>query len=268
MKKKYLTHIPIAAMLALLLVTPIGSVIADNAPNLEITNLSGIRFDFTYAQLLAIPQTVVGADLYCDGALVTYGNWGGLLLSYLLTQAQVTSEVCSIHFVASDGYAVAIPIDLAMQPQIIISYERDGQWLAEGLRLIIPEANGGAWIAMITSITMSTSGADYPPAISVGGVKENSLVPNQNPTPKSSLSQQEVPVQPKPSTPENSSSIQEATPTNVTHPNQPAINPQVSNQSLNLQTTLYLIVIACAISFAATAYVAFRHKRKQTTKTS
>jgi DMSO/TMAO reductase YedYZ molybdopterin-dependent catalytic subunit len=268
MKKKYLTHIPIATILALLLVTPIGSVIADNAPNLEITNLSGASYDFTYVQLLVMPKTVVGADLYCDGALVTYGNWGGVLLSYLLTQAQVTSEVCSIHFVASDGYTVAIPIDLAMQPQIIIAYERDGQPLAEGLRLIIPEANGGAWIAMITSITMSTSGADYPPAISVGGGKENSPVPTQNFTPQPSPSQQEVPVQPKPSTPENSSIIQEATPTNVTHPNQPAINPQVSNQSLNLQPTVYLIVVACAISFATTAYVAFRHKRKQTIETS
>jgi DMSO/TMAO reductase YedYZ molybdopterin-dependent catalytic subunit len=191
-----------------------------------------------------------------------------VLLSYLLTQAQVTSEVCSIYFVASDGYAVAIPIDLAMQPQIIIAYERDGQPLVEGLRLIIPEANGGAWIAMITSITMSTSGADYPPAISVGGVKENSPVPTQNSTPQPSLPQQEVPVKPKLSTPENSSIIQEATPTNVTYLNQSAINPQVSNQSLNLQTSIYLLVFTCAISFIAIAFGVYRHKRKQTIETS
>jgi len=271
MKKKYLTHIPLATIFALLLVTPLGSVIADDATNLEITNLSGASYDFTYAQLLAMPKTVVDAGLYCDGALVTYGNWGGVLLSSLLTQAQVTSEVCSIHFAASDGYAVAIPIDLAMQPQIIIAYEREGQPLAERLRLIIPEANGGAWIAKITQITMSTSGTDYPPPISVGGVgggKENSPVPTQNSTPQPSPSQQEVPVQSKPSTPENSSIIQEATPTNVNHLNQPAINPQVSNQSLNLQPTVYLIVVACAISFVAATYVTFRHKRKQNIETS
>ena len=267
MKKKYLTHIPIATILALLIVTPIGAVIADNAPNLEITNLSGASYDFSYAQLLAMPKTMVSADLYCDGALVTYGNWGGVLLSYLLTQAQVTSEVCSIHFLASDGYTVAIPIDLSMQPRIIVAYERDSQPLAEGLRLIIPEANGGAWIAMITSITMSTSGADYPPAISVGGVKENSPVPTQNSTPQPSPPQQEVPVKPKPSTPENSSIIQEATPTNVTYLNQSAINPQVSNQSLNLQTSIYLLVFACAISFTTIAFGVYRHKRKQTIET-
>jgi DMSO/TMAO reductase YedYZ molybdopterin-dependent catalytic subunit len=268
MKKKYLTQVPIATILALLLVTPIGAVIADNAPSLEITNLSGASYDFSYAQLLAMPKTNVSADLYCDGALVTYGNWGGVLLSYLLTQAQVTSEVCSIHFVASDGYTVAIPIDLAMQPQIIVAYERDSQPLAEGLRLIIPEANGGAWIAMITSITMSTSGTDYPPAISVGGGKENSPVSTQNSTPQPSPYQQEVPVKPKPSTPENSSIIQEATPTNVTYLNQSAINPQVSNQSLNLQTSIYLIVFTCAISFTTIAYGVYRHKRKKTIETS
>ncbi len=263
MKKKYLTHVPIATILALLLVTPIGSVIADNVPNLEITNLSGASYDFSYAQLLAMPKTMVEADLYCDGALATYGNWGGVLLSYLLTQAQVTSEVCSIHFMASDGYTVAIPIDLAMQPQIIVAYEMDSQPLAEGLRLIIPEANGGAWIAMITFITMSTSGTDYPPAISVGRP-----VPTQNSTPQPSPPQQEVPFKPKPSTPENSSIIQEATPTNVTSLNQSAINPQVSNQSLNLQTSIYLIVFTCAISFTTIAYGVYRHKRKQTIETS
>jgi DMSO/TMAO reductase YedYZ molybdopterin-dependent catalytic subunit len=271
MKKKYLTHIPLATIFALLLVTPLGSAIADDATNLEITNLSGASYDFTYAQLLAMPKTVVGADLYCDGALVTYGNWGGVLLSYLLTQAQVTSEVCSIHFAASDGYAVAIPIDLAMQPQIIIAHEREGQPLAERLRLIIPEANGGAWIAMITHITMSTSGTDYPPPISVGGIgggKENSPVPTQNSAPQPSPYQQEVTVQPKPSTPENSSINQEATPTNVNHLNQPATNPQVSKQSINLQPTVYLIMVACAISFVAATYVTFRHKRKQNIETS
>jgi hypothetical protein len=262
MKKKYVLHIPLAAILALLLVTPTGSALADNATNLEITNSSGTTYNFTYAQLLEMPKTLVNADLYCDGALATYGNWGGVLLSYLLIQTQLHSEVGSIQFLASDGYKVAIPIDLAMQPQIIIAYEKDAQPLQEGLRLIIPDANGGSWIAKITSITMSTTGADYPLSISVGGGGINAILKTQDVTPTPSPHQQEVPAQPQPSTPENSPSLQEATPTNVTNLNQPTINPQVTNQSLNMQTTVYLIVVACAISFTAIGYVAFRHKRK------
>ena len=102
MKKKHTTRILIATTLVLLLLNPIGSALADNAPNLEIVNLSGISYVFSYAQLLEMPKTVVYAELYCDGALATYGNWSGVLLSYLLTQAQATPEVSSIQFVASD----------------------------------------------------------------------------------------------------------------------------------------------------------------------
>jgi hypothetical protein len=187
-----------------------------------------------------------------------------VLLSYLLTQTQASPEIGSIHFVASDGYRVAIPIDLAIQPQIIIAYEKDGQPLAEGLRLIIPDANGASWIAKITSITMSTSGADYPHAISDGNPK--SVNPTQMPANQTSPPKQQPSMQPQLSTPEKSSSIQEMTPANVTQPSQPVTTPQLSNESVNLQTiSVYLIGIVCVISLITitTAHIALSRKRKQ-----
>ena len=266
MKKKHTTLILIATTLVFLLLNPIGSALADNAPKLEIVNLSGISYVFSYTQLFEMPKTAVYAELYCDGALTTYGNWSGVLLSDLLTQAQATPEVGSIQFVASDGYRVAIPINLAMQPQIIIAYEKDGQPLTEGLRLIIPGANGAAWIAKIISITMSTSGADDPEGVSIGGPKENN-VPTQSPTTQTTTSKQQTPL-PQPST-ENSSNIQKTAPTNLTSPHQSTVNPRVTNQSLNTQNIIiYLIGFTCTISFTATAYVALMHKRKQTSETN
>jgi hypothetical protein len=272
MKKKYITPILIAATLGLLLSTPISSTQADEAPYLALTDLSGTSHDFTYTQILEMPKTIVNAALYCDGTPVTYGDWGGVLLSYLLTQAQVTpTEVGSIQFTASDGYQVAIPIKLAID--LIIAYEKDGQPLAEGLRLIVPNANGAAWIAKITSMTVSISGAENPPGISVGN--PNNVIAAQlssiqaSPTQPSPTPQQ-TPVQPQPSTPENSSSIQATptnAPTNVTQPYQPTINPQVTNQSLNLQTNIVYIALACAISLTATTYVALRRKKTNSKNT-
>jgi DMSO/TMAO reductase YedYZ molybdopterin-dependent catalytic subunit len=266
MKDKYLAIALVASIFGMLLFTPIGSAsIAESALSLEITNLSGASSVFTYTQILAMPKSVVNADLYCDGALVTYGNWGGVLLSYLLTQAHAnSSEVGSVRFEASDGYQVTIPIKLAMDPQIIVAYEMDGQPLVEGLRLIVPGANGAVWIALITFITVSTSGADYPQAVGVspvGGAKANSVAPTQNPTTQASPTQQAA-VQVQPSTPENSPSVREAIPTNVTQPDQPAANSESSSGSLNLQTILYLIGLICAISLSAAVYVSFSHKRK------
>ena len=269
MQKKYIALILIATILGLLLLTPVKSAQADNTPNFGVTDLSGTTHEFTYAQILAMPKTVVNADLYCDGSLVTYGDWGGVLLSYLLTQAQVTPpEVGSIQFVASDRYQVAIPINLAIH--LIIAYEKDGQSLAEGLRLIVPGANGAAWIAKITSITVSISGAENPPAISIGN--PNNVIATQPSSTQPSPASQQTPVQPQPSTPENSSSNQATSTnaqTNVIQPSQPGTNPLASTESLNLQTIIvYLIGFVCAFSLTAAVYVAIRRKRKQTLETS
>ncbi len=268
MKNKFLALALITTILGILIVTPIGSAsIAESAPNLEITNLSGTSFVFTFTQILAMPKTVVNSDLYCDGALVTYGDWSGVLLSYLLTQAQANaSEVGSVRFEASDGYQVIIPNKLAMEPQIIVAYELNDQPLVEGLRLIVPDANGAVWIAQITFITVSTSGADYPLAVGVSPVaaaKANSLAPTQNTATQPSPTQQQAPVQAQPSTPDISPNAQEATPTNVTQPVEPTGNPVGSNKSLNLQTIFYVIGFICVISLSTVAYVSFRRRRKK-----
>jgi len=262
MKNKHINPILIAATLGLLLFTPLGFAQADDSPKLGITDLSGTYSEFTYAQILDMPKTIVYADLYCDGFPVTHGDWGGVLLSYLLTQAQITPpEVGSIQFVAADGYQTAIPINIAVH--LIIAYERNGETLAEGLRLIVPDANGVVWIAKITSIKVSTSGAANPPGISVGN-PNNVLAKLPTPSPPAPTAKP-TPTQPLPSTPE-SSPVNQATPTiaptNIPQTQEPTANPQIPNQNLNVQTIIpYLIGLTLAISLTATAYVTLKRKK-------
>lgn len=262
MKNKHITPILITATIGLLLLSPLGSTQADNTSNLGITDLTGTYSEFTYPQILEMPKTIVNADLYCDGFPVTHGDWGGVLLSYLLTQAQITPpEAGSIQLVASDGYQTAIPINIAIH--LIIAYERNGEPLAEGLRLIVPDANGAAWIAKITSITISTSGAANPPGISVGNPNN---VLSKLPTPSPAApTLKPTPTQPQPTTPE-SSPINQATPTiaptNVPLTQEPTANPQIPNQNLNVQNIIpYLIGFTLAILLTATAYVSMRRKK-------
>jgi DMSO/TMAO reductase YedYZ molybdopterin-dependent catalytic subunit len=154
-------------LFALLPLLPIVRVSADNVGwDLQVTNLAGDTINFTYGQLLAMPQTYVSASLYCYGLLVTDGNWGGVRLGYLLQQAGADPEQVSfINFVASDGYQVTIPIEVAMRQDVIVAYEMDGTPLSEGLRLVVPGVNGSIWIAMITGISM-TDGAGVIPEFS------------------------------------------------------------------------------------------------------
>lgn len=258
MKNKLIQTLIITLVLGLLLsITPTPPVQADVSYNLEITNLAGTKFNFTSEQLLAMPKTMVHADLLCYGSLVTSGNWGGVLLSYLLNLTQATPEVLSLGFVASDGYFVNIPIDLAMQSQIIIAYELNNEFLPQGLRLVLPGYNGAAWIAMITSISMSTSETQYPAPNTA-----QSIIPVPSSTPQSTPPQQAT-VPPQPTTPENSPSNQTANPANVTNPNQPASTSQLSNNEGSGIPVVFFYSIASALVIVLAVLGGLAYKRKR-----
>jgi DMSO/TMAO reductase YedYZ molybdopterin-dependent catalytic subunit len=261
-KAKHNTTYVIAIILGLLLSTITGSAIAESVSNLEIINLSSTSINLSQEDLQAFPTTTVYAELYCDGSLAAYGNWTGILLNDLLIKAQLTPEVSSIQFTASDGYKVNIPVELALQPQTIIAYQKDGHPLVEGLRLILEGSNGAAWISLITTITMSSSWADYPLGISAGTGKINDLANAQSsPTPRT-LSPQQI------LTPKNSSNIQVSSPTNVTGLNQPISKPQISdNVSISLDTLIYTALAIILMMVPSAAALTYKRKRKLQTTT-
>jgi DMSO/TMAO reductase YedYZ molybdopterin-dependent catalytic subunit len=265
MQKTLTLTCTIITAIALLLIAPVQSATAvGTSGTLEITNLSGGQFIFTYEQLTAMPKVYSYADLLCYGNLVTTGNWGGIELTYLLSQANLTGEVGSVQFMASDGYKVTIPIDLALQPQVILAYEKDNQALPEGYRLVLPELNGAAWIAQITSLTMLASGANYPEVASAGGGSLSGQMPqltNPTMTPQPTPAPTLPPLTPKP-TPSNSPSV---TPTDTTDQAQPwaTTTPASINADLTPQTTLiYAIVVGSAVLILAVVALAIRRRRK------
>lgn len=167
MKKRLFPTFLFLILFSSLPMLPIVRTSADDVTgDLQVTNLAGNTRNFTYSQLLAMPQISVNASLYCYGTLVTDGDWSGVSLVYLLQQAEADpAQASSINFVASDGYSVTIPIEVAMRRDVIVAYEKDSTPLSEGLRLVIPGVNGNIWIAMITVISM-TDGAGAIPEFS------------------------------------------------------------------------------------------------------
>ena len=247
----------VIAIIGLLLITITGSVMAEPTFNLEITNLSGTSINLSQEDLQAFPTTTVYAELYCDGSLAAYGNWTGILVNDLLIKAKLTPEVSSIQFTASDGYKVNIPVELALQQQTIIAYQKDGQPLIEGLRLILEGSNGAAWISLITTITMSSSWADYPLGVSAGTGKFNDLANAQSsPTPRT--------LSPLPQlTSKNSSSVQVSSPTNVTSLNQPIYKPQLSrNVGISLDVLIYGAVAFVLLMVVSAVALIYKRKRK------
>ena len=256
MKSKLIKLFIFISILPLLLslntITPIS---AEASNSLNILNLADTNFSFTQQELMLMPKTDVNANLYCFGTLVTVGNWVGVQLSYLLTLAQVTSNVSSITFYASDGYSVSIPLDLAMQPQIIVAYEKDNQSLTEGLRLILPGYNGASWIAMITSISMSALTIDYPAGLDAGNITPPlQQMQSANPQP---TARPQTTLTPLPTT-ENTASD------NVTSQNQSVSHPQVlQNESRGNQVLFFAIIATIsALIFGVISGLAYMRKKK------
>ncbi len=156
MKKATLPTTITLTLLITLLITPTLAT-AQTTPNLKLTNIAGTTLNLTLQDIQALPKTTVTAQLSCYGTPLQYGEWTGVKLSELINQTESDPTIVSVNLYAQDGYTVSIPLNLAIQPDVIVAYERNNTPLSEGLRLVVPPANGAIWIAMITSISTSTT---------------------------------------------------------------------------------------------------------------
>ena len=259
----------LSATIIILLIAIIAPAVAAS-DLLQITNLSNIEYSFSYQQLAEMPKTIVHADLFCYGSLLTSGDWGGIQLSYLLEQTDITSDVNSIQFLAEDNYAISIPLYVAQSPETIIAYEIDGRPLSEGLRLVLSGCNGASWIAQIVSITMSNTEVIAPAPITVNGNMDRNLLSEFNgrgvasipsPTPNKSTPT----ATPVPNTPAPTQSIPPENNTVVDQ--EPKQGTMTDQQSIDLSLELVvIIVLAVAIGFALAALTFNRRKNLQTTQ--
>jgi DMSO/TMAO reductase YedYZ molybdopterin-dependent catalytic subunit len=199
--------------------------------------------------IFAMPKTTVYADLSCYGQLLESGQWGGVSLGLLLEKAGFTEPTANLEFYASDGYTTTLALSDDTPKDIIVAYELDGSLLPETLRLVIPGANGEAWISMITSISINSP--IYPSSPNPDAA---SIIVNQ-PT----LQQPSTP-QPSPTPePRNQPTPQ---PTAPPPTNQPAQHQDSS--SSNIQNGNVYPIITGAIAAAATVAIGYMfYKRRK-----
>jgi DMSO/TMAO reductase YedYZ molybdopterin-dependent catalytic subunit len=113
--------------------------------------------NLTLDDLVAMPTSTVYAKLYCVGLPTTplaEGNWTGVKLGLILEEAGVSPEAMKVAFYADDGFATDLAVTTAMRDDIILAYEKDGQPLAENLRLVVPCKWGYKWISRLTHIEL------------------------------------------------------------------------------------------------------------------
>jgi hypothetical protein len=256
---------PILAFAIIAIILTTITTATATANTLEITNLSGKTYTFTEQQLKEMPQTTITAALYCYGSLVTSGAWSGVQFNYLLTQTNVNSEVHSIQLLASDGYTVTLPIELAVAPNTIIAYQKDGEPL-DGLRLVLPGYNGASWINLITTINMSSIEAHTPATETEVWTNSNpgTITNYKQPFPTPTLTSKPTQTTPKP-TPNNTTFNPTVPPTNVTDSNQIPQQQTTTNQPIELDPS-FLAVIATVFTLGLSTAIILTYRRRNRLK--
>jgi DMSO/TMAO reductase YedYZ molybdopterin-dependent catalytic subunit len=160
----------LAGVLALGLGVAFGSASAPT-PTAAPTSGSGVEAEWTlvvdglvqsplsltFDDLLAMPTSTVYAKLYCvdwPSTPIAEGNWTGVRLGLILEEAGVSTLAVKVALYADDGFSTDLTVTTAMRDDIILAYERDGEPLAENLRLVVPGKWGYKWIRGLTHIEL------------------------------------------------------------------------------------------------------------------
>jgi hypothetical protein len=259
--KKILQFLLICTFLTILLTTI--TTTAATTGTIEVTDASEITYNFTDQQLQEMPKTIVNAELYCYGNLVASGDWIGVQLNFLLKNTNVNSDVKSIQFAASDGYIVTIPIQLAIAPETIIAYQKDGEPVP-GLRLVLPGINGASWIAQIISITMCNAEVDAPTAASGPGARGDlvaNFIESRQTLPTPTIIPEQTQHTPQ-QVPDDAKPNPTVLPTNVTK-SIPIGQQTAENQTIPLDSEIIIFVaIIFAVGVAIAGITTFKLKNK------
>ena len=133
------------------------SAVIDTEWQLTITGLVNTSLNLKLADLIAMPQSTIFAQIYCVGPpsfFVEEGNWTGVKLGLLLEKAGISHDVIKVAFYASDGFSTDLTIEAAMSENVIVAYEKDGVPLDEKLRLVVPGRWGYKWIYNLNRIEL------------------------------------------------------------------------------------------------------------------
>jgi len=224
---------------------------------LTITGLVENPMSLTLDQIKAMPQTTEYAALYCVDAPSTpleQGNWAGVELSYLLQQANVSSDAVKVAFYAPDGFTTDFTVQTATQDNsIIVAYQLNNSSLT-GLQLVVPDNWGYKWISDLTQIKLvnynflgTEESEGYPDNATITTVPSSPSMPN-------------------PATPtQNSTPAPTALPQLPTPTANPTTSPAASNSKPESTSAfpVYIAAVSAIIVVSAVASMATLTKRKK-----
>ncbi len=99
---------------------------------IEVTGLCDAPRTFTWADLRAMPKTVVDARLTSVTRFTVRGNWGGVRVLDIMNAVKAHPSVAFVRFWSIKRiYDTSIPVETAVRSKTLLAYEFDGEYLEE-----------------------------------------------------------------------------------------------------------------------------------------
>src|SRR6266498_3147675 len=136
--------------------------------HLEVNGLVQNRATWRFQDLLGFEATEQETTLMCisnglDAGLISNAVWKGIPLHDLLDQAVPFSSAARVRFHGVDNYTDTIPLEKAMEPTTLLSYEMNGVPLPHRhgypLRVVVPAYFGEKHVKWLTRIELTESNA-------------------------------------------------------------------------------------------------------------
>lgn len=151
------TIVVVAAYL-FLVQSPLAGSEENSEWRLLVDGLVQRPLNLSLAEIMGKSRSTVDAEVYClptpggSGVLVDSGNWTGVRFGSLLEEAGVLPEAVKVAFYAEDGFATDLTLAAAMEEDVLLAYEKDGESLPQKLRLVVPGKWGYKWIYLLNHV--------------------------------------------------------------------------------------------------------------------
>jgi DMSO/TMAO reductase YedYZ molybdopterin-dependent catalytic subunit len=127
-----------------------------NKYRLTVNGLVEKPLSLDYEDILSYPSITEIAVLNCPGFFVDVGEWTGVPLMTILTEAGLKSDATQVVFHALDGYSRTLTIEHIESHNVFLAYKVNGQTLPSEhgfpLRVVDESSDGNMWVKWLHQI--------------------------------------------------------------------------------------------------------------------
>jgi DMSO/TMAO reductase YedYZ molybdopterin-dependent catalytic subunit len=128
---------------------------------LQVDGLVENPRNFTYEEILELPQTSKVVDLNCVEGWSFTAKWTGVKIAEIFKETGATENATTIIFYSADGYSTSLDKDYLLKNDIILAYKLNDVTLPPDrgfpLQLVAESKYGYKWAKWIVRIELSDS---------------------------------------------------------------------------------------------------------------